>query len=43
MEAHRTEVTVNLAELQENLNLIGHKIDVYRDHLWASDRRAGAR
>ncbi|WP_020386154.1 hypothetical protein [Kribbella catacumbae] len=36
-----------LAELQENLELIDHKIGVYRghliagdaDHLWAPDRR----
>jgi DNA-binding transcriptional MerR regulator len=43
MEAHRAEVTAKLAELQENLELIDHKIDVYRgrlaagdaDHLWA--------
>jgi DNA-binding transcriptional MerR regulator len=49
MEAHRAEVTAKLAELQENLKLIDHKIDVYRgrvaagdaDQLWAPKRRAG--
>jgi DNA-binding transcriptional MerR regulator len=43
LEAHRAEVTARLAELQENLELIDRKIDVYRgrlaageaDHLWA--------
>jgi DNA-binding transcriptional MerR regulator len=43
MEAHRAEVTAKLAELQENLRLIDHKIDVYQgrltaggaDQLWA--------
>ena len=47
MEAHRAEVTAKLAEIQENLKLIDHKIDVYRgrlaagdaDQLWAPDRR----
>ncbi len=51
MEAHRAEVTAKLAELQENLKLIDHKIDVYRgrlaagdaDQLWAPHRPAGAR
>jgi DNA-binding transcriptional MerR regulator len=51
MEAHRAEVTAKLAEIQENLKLIDHKIDVYRgrlaagdaDHLWAHNRLAGAR
>jgi DNA-binding transcriptional MerR regulator len=51
MEAHRAEVTAKLAELQENLKLIEHKIDVYRgrlaagdaDQLWAPNRPAGAR
>ncbi len=46
MEAHRAEVLAKLAELQENLELIDHKIDVYRgrliagdaDHLWAPKR-----
>ncbi|MGC7100906.1 MerR family transcriptional regulator [Amycolatopsis lurida] len=46
MEAHRAEVAAKLAEVQENLQLIDHKIDVYRgrlaagdaDRLWAPDR-----
>jgi hypothetical protein len=44
-------VTAKLAELQDNLKLIDHKIDVYRgrlaagdaDRLWAPNRAAGAR
>ena len=51
MEAHRAEVTARLAEVQENLKLIDHKIDVYQgrllagdaDQLWAPSRQAGAR
>jgi DNA-binding transcriptional MerR regulator len=51
LEAHRADVTAKLAEVQENLKLIDHKIDVYRgrlaagdaDQLWAPSRRAGAR
>ena len=51
MEAHRAEVTAKLAEIQENLTLIDHKINVYRgrlaagdaDQLWAPSRLAGAR
>ncbi|GAA5189768.1 MerR family transcriptional regulator [Rugosimonospora acidiphila] len=47
MEAHRADVTARLAEVQENLKIIDHKIDVYRgriaagdaDRLWAPDRR----
>ncbi|WP_020662053.1 MerR family transcriptional regulator [Amycolatopsis benzoatilytica] len=50
LEAHRAEVTAKLAELQENLELIDHKIDVYRgrlaagdaDQLWAPNRHANA-
>jgi DNA-binding transcriptional MerR regulator len=50
MEAHRAEVTAKLAQLQENLRLIDHKIDVYRgrlaagdaDQLWAPNRLAQA-
>jgi DNA-binding transcriptional MerR regulator len=46
MEAHRAEVIARLDELQENLKLIDHKIDVYRgrvaagdaDRLWAPRR-----
>jgi DNA-binding transcriptional MerR regulator len=51
LEAHRAEVTARLAELQDNLTLIDHKIGVYRgrlaagdaDQLWAPGRRAGTR
>ena len=51
MEAHRAEVITKLAELQENLKLIDHKIDVYRgriavgdaDQLWAPSRPAASR
>jgi DNA-binding transcriptional MerR regulator len=50
MEAHRADVTAKLAELRENLELIDHKIDVYRgriaagdaDQLWAPNPLAGA-
>jgi DNA-binding transcriptional MerR regulator len=43
MEAHRADVTAKIAELQDNLELIDHKIGVYRgrldagsaDRLWA--------
>jgi DNA-binding transcriptional MerR regulator len=49
MEAHRAEVTARLAEVQENLKVIDHKIDVYRgrlaagdaDQLWAPNRVTG--
>ncbi|MEO3875874.1 MerR family transcriptional regulator [Nonomuraea sp. B12E4] len=49
LEAHRADVTAKLAEVQENLRLIDHKIDVYRgrlaagdaDQLWAPDRQTG--
>lgn len=37
MEAHRAEVTAKLAEIQENLTLIDHKIDVYRGRLAAGE------
>jgi DNA-binding transcriptional MerR regulator len=51
LEAHRAEVTAKLAEVQASLELIDHKIDVYRgrlaagdaDQLWAPSRPAGAR
>ncbi|MCW2911109.1 MAG: MerR family transcriptional regulator [Actinomycetia bacterium] len=51
LEAHRAEVTAKLAEVQENLTLIDHKIGVYRGRLAAGDadsygapnRLAGAR
>ena len=37
MEAHRAEVLGKLAELREHLQLIEHKIDVYRGRLAAGD------
>ncbi|MBG7698694.1 MerR family transcriptional regulator [Streptomyces sp. MC1] len=37
MEAHRAEVAAKIAELQENLTLLDHKIDVYRGRLAAGD------
>ena len=48
MEAHRAEVIARLAEIQDNLKTIDHKIDVYRgrlaagdaDRLWAPNRQA---
>ena len=51
MEAHRADVTAKLAEIQENLKLIDHKINIYRgrlaggdaDQLWAPSRLAGGR
>lgn len=50
MEAHRADVLAKMAELQENLELIDHKVGVYRgrlaagdaDRLWASGT-SGAR
>jgi DNA-binding transcriptional MerR regulator len=33
LEAHRASVRAKLAEIQENLALIDHKIDVYRSRL----------
>ena len=50
MEAHRANVIAKLAEVQEHLELIDHKIDVYRgrleagdaDRLWAPNRLADA-
>jgi DNA-binding transcriptional MerR regulator len=49
LETHRADVLARLAEVQENLKLIDHKIDVYRgridagdaDQLWAPSRLAG--
>jgi DNA-binding transcriptional MerR regulator len=49
LEAHRADVLTRLAEIQENLKLIDHKIDVYRgslaageaDQLWAPVSLAG--
>jgi DNA-binding transcriptional MerR regulator len=37
LEAHRADVTATIAELQDNLKLIDHKIDVYRGRLAAGD------
>jgi DNA-binding transcriptional MerR regulator len=37
LEAHRADVTARLAELQEHLELIDHKLDVYRGRLAAGD------
>ena len=37
LEAHRAEVLAKLAELRENLELIDHKINVYRGRLAAGD------
>jgi DNA-binding transcriptional MerR regulator len=50
LEAHRADVTAKLADIQENLEVISHKIDVYRgrleagdaDQLWAPNRLADA-
>lgn len=37
MEAHRGDVAAKIAELQQNLKLIDHKIGVYRGRLDAGD------
>jgi DNA-binding transcriptional MerR regulator len=37
LESHRDEVLAKLAEIQENLKIIDHKIDVYRGALIAGD------
>jgi DNA-binding transcriptional MerR regulator len=37
LEAHRADVLEKLAEIQENLKVIDHKIDVYRGSLAAGD------
>jgi DNA-binding transcriptional MerR regulator len=37
LEAHRADVLAKLAEIQENLQVIDHKIDVYRGSLAAGD------
>jgi DNA-binding transcriptional MerR regulator len=37
LEGHRAEVLAKIAELHENLELIEHKIDVYRGRLDAGD------
>jgi DNA-binding transcriptional MerR regulator len=51
MEAHRAVVTAQLAELQQSLALVDHKIDVYRgrlaageaDQLWAPNGKGARR
>ena len=37
LESHRAQVVAKLAELGENLELIDHKIDVYRSRVAAGD------
>lgn len=37
LESHRADVLTRIAELQDNLELIDHKIDVYRGRLEAGD------
>jgi DNA-binding transcriptional MerR regulator len=37
MQAHRAQVVAKLAELEENLKLIDHKIDVYSSRVAAGD------
>jgi DNA-binding transcriptional MerR regulator len=37
MEAHRADVAAKLAELRESLELIDHKIDIYRRRLTAGN------
>jgi DNA-binding transcriptional MerR regulator len=37
LESHRAEVLAKIADLQENLQQINHKIDVYRGRLEAGD------
>lgn len=37
LESHRADVLSRIAELQENLELIDHKIDVYRGRLEAGE------
>jgi DNA-binding transcriptional MerR regulator len=49
LEAHQADVMAKLAEVQDCLKLVDHKIDVYRgrlaagdaDQLWAPSRLAG--
>ena len=51
MESHRADVAAQIAEMRTNLDLIDHKIDVYRDRLatgdaaglWAPNRLADSR
>jgi DNA-binding transcriptional MerR regulator len=37
LESHREDVMAKLAEIEDNLKLIDHKIDVYRGRLEAGD------
>ncbi len=37
LEAHQADVAAKLAEIQENLKIIDHKVDVYRGRLAAGD------
>lgn len=37
LESHRDQVIAQIAELQESLQMINHKIDVYRGRLEAGD------
>jgi DNA-binding transcriptional MerR regulator len=37
LEAHRGEVIARIAAMQENLTLVYHKIEVYRERLTAGD------
>lgn len=37
LESHRAQVIAKLAEIQENLKIIDHKIDVYRSSVAAGD------
>jgi DNA-binding transcriptional MerR regulator len=37
LEAHQADVRARIAELQESLQLIDHKVDVYRSRIVAGD------
>jgi DNA-binding transcriptional MerR regulator len=37
LESHRAQVLAKLAEVQENLKVIDHKVDVYRSRVAAGD------
>lgn len=37
LESHRADVVAKLAEIQQNLKIIDHKIDVYRSRVVAGD------
>jgi DNA-binding transcriptional MerR regulator len=37
LEAHRADVAASIAEMQDNLKVIDHKIDVYRGRVAAGD------